>query len=79
MPLINASMQLPGLAVALLYTGLISAQPADPQTETLNWNAVPRSACRIWRVWSGCSSTASIAWSPPWVKGCGRFPKSNVV
>lgn len=35
MPLINASMQLPGLAVALLYTGLTSAQPADPQTETL--------------------------------------------
>ncbi|HEK1686796.1 TPA: hypothetical protein SMR42_003179 [Pseudomonas putida] len=35
MPLFNASMQLPGLAVALLYTGLASAQPADPQTETL--------------------------------------------
>ena len=35
MPLINASMQLPGLAVALLYTGLASAQPADPQAETL--------------------------------------------
>lgn len=35
MPLINAFMQLPGLAVALLYTGLASAQPADPQTEAL--------------------------------------------
>ncbi|HGM5582664.1 TPA: hypothetical protein ACKP22_004385 [Pseudomonas putida] len=35
MPLTNASMQLPGLAVALLCTGLASAQPADPHAESL--------------------------------------------